>query len=93
MQMDEARQLLVDYLPLVRTRGKAVIIVPQTAGFRSDQTHVLYLGPPQLAELTRPLPLDLVRICSFPFPASVGRVFRHNETVALYRRRDDPAPP
>jgi SAM-dependent methyltransferase len=91
MRMEEARELLVDHLPLVKTRGRAIIIVPQAAGFRSDATHVQYLGPPQLAELTRPLPLDLGRICSFPFPAWAGRVFRHNETVAVYRCRINPA--
>lgn len=91
MRMDEARQLLIDYLPLLRSHGRVIIIVPQTAGFRSDPTHVQCLGPPQLAELIRPLPLDFELSGSFPFPAWAGRVFRHNETVALYRSRGDPA--
>lgn len=90
MGLDEARGLLLDYLPLVKSGGMLIIIVPQAAGFRSDATHVEYLDPARLATLTEPLPIDLERIFSFPFPAWSGRVFRYNETVAVYRLRDDP---
>lgn len=90
MHMDEARTLLLDYLPLVKPGGRLVIIVPQAAGFRSDASHVQYLDPALLATLTDPLPIDLERVFSFPFPAWAGQVFRYNETVAVYRRRGDP---
>jgi hypothetical protein len=91
--MDEARTLLLDHLPLVKPSGRLVIIVPQAAGFRSDASHVQYLDRSRLATLTEPLPIDLERIFSFPFPAWVGRVFRYNETVAVYRVRDSPHVP
>ena len=93
MPMDEARTLLLDHLPLVKPSGRLVIIVPQAAGFRSDASHVQYLDRSRLATLTEPLPIDLERIFSFPFPAWVGRVFRYNETVAVYRVRDSPHVP
>jgi hypothetical protein len=34
-------------------------------------------------------PIDLERVFSFPFPAWAGRVFRYNETVAVYSVRAD----
>ena len=89
MGTDEARRLLLDYLPLVKSGGRLVVIVPQAAGFRSDASHVEYLDPARLAALTDPLPIDLERTFSFPFPAWAGRVFRYNETVAIYRLRAD----
>jgi glycosyltransferase involved in cell wall biosynthesis len=89
MTIVDARRLLLDYLPLVKSGGTLIIIVPQAAGFRSDATHVEYLDPARLAMLTEPLPIDLERIFSSPFPAWVGRVFRYNETVAVYRLRAD----
>ena len=89
MTIDDARRLLLDYLPLVKPRGRLIIIVPQQAGFRSDATHVEYLDAKGLAVLTKPLPVDLERAFSFPFPAWAGRVFRYNETVAVYSVRVD----
>ena len=48
------------------------------------------MDPGRLAELTNSLPVDLERVFSFPFPAWVGRLFRYNETVAVYSVRADP---
>jgi SAM-dependent methyltransferase len=87
MTIDEARRLLLDYLPLVKPHGRLILIVPQQAGFGSDSTHVEYLDPERLAALTDPLPIDLERVFSFPFPAWAGRAFRYNETVAVYSVR------
>jgi SAM-dependent methyltransferase len=87
LALDDARGLLAQYLPLVKARGRVIVIVPQEAGYRSDPTHVTYIDRRTLAGLARVLPLDLVGLRSFPFPPVAGRVFRHNETVALYRLR------
>ena len=92
MSLDDARQLLRGYLPLVRVNGKVILIVPQAAGFRSDSTHETFLDPSRLAALVRPLPLVHVQTYSFPFNSRVGRLFRHNETVALYLFRGADAP-
>jgi glycosyltransferase involved in cell wall biosynthesis len=91
MTIDEARRLLLGYLPLVKPGGRLIVIVPQAAGFKSDASHVQHLDRTGLATLSEPLPIDLERAVSFPFPGWVGRVFRHNETVALYRVRADAA--
>jgi hypothetical protein len=84
MTIDDARRLLLDYLPLVKPGGRVIVIVSQPAGFKSDASHVQYLDPAGLAKLTDPLPIDIKRVFSFPFPAWVGRAFRYNETVAVY---------
>jgi hypothetical protein len=89
MRTDDARRLLSDYLPFVKARGRLIVIVPQAAGFKSDASHVHYLDPAGLAKLTDPLPVDLERVYSFPFPAWAGRWFRYNETVAMYTIRAD----
>jgi glycosyltransferase involved in cell wall biosynthesis len=88
MTVEDDTQMLLQYLPLVKAGGRLIVIVPQEAGFKSDATHVQYFDPARLAELTRTLPIDLDRVYSFPFPAWAGRMFRYNETVAVYSLRD-----
>ena len=73
MRIDEARLLLLDYLPLVKPDGRLIVIVPQQAGFRSDATHVEYLDSDRLAVLADPLPIGLVRVFSVSL-SGVGRM-------------------
>ena len=86
MTSDEASDLLGTYLPYLRPGGRVVIIVPQEAGFRSDATHVTFLGLEDIAGFEAAYGLSRERGYSFPFPRPVGRVFLHNETVALSRK-------
>ena len=82
----QASSLLGDYLPYLRFRGRVVIIVPQEAGFRSDPTHVTFLDLEDLAQIESEHGLVREAGYSFPLPRSIGRVFTHNETVALSRK-------
>ena len=86
MTSGDASDLLGAYLPYLRPGGRVVIIVPQEAGFRSDATHVTFLGLEDIAGLEAAHGLSRERGYSFPFPRPVGRVFLHNETVALSRK-------
>jgi SAM-dependent methyltransferase len=86
MTSDEASSLLGVYLPHLRDGGRVVVIVPQEAGFRSDPTHVTFLDLDDLAHIEAANGLVREAGYSFPFPRSVGRVFTHNETVALSRK-------
>lgn len=86
MSNAEAEGLVGEYLPYLRAGGTVVIIVPQEAGFASDDTHVEFVGDDALAQLQRRYGLDPVSLRSFPFPRPFGRVFRHNETVAVAHR-------
>lgn len=86
LRVPEARNLLDRYLCNVKPGGQVIIIVPQQAGFRTDESHVDFYGPPELASLAECLGLKLDNIYSFPFPEPIGRYFVHNETVMVCRR-------
>lgn len=79
----EAVTLLADHLPFVRPGGRAVLIVPQEAGFRSDPTHVERMDGTALERIARACGLEPLICYSFPLPRVAGRFFRHNETVMV----------
>lgn len=79
----DAVGLLRTYLPYVRPGGRAILICPQRAGYRSDATHVSYLDDRALGAMAEECGLGVVRVQSFPFPRWSGRVFRYNETVVV----------
>ena len=81
----QGRDLLEQYLPYVRPGGTVLVITPQEAGQRSDPTHVRLLDRTALAAELRAIGVFDVRTRSFPFPAVVGRFFRHNENQARGR--------
>lgn len=83
---EAASGLLGAYLPYLRTGGRVVVIVPQEAGFRSDPTHVTFLDLEQVAEIEAEHGLVREAGYSFPLPRFAGKVFTHNETVALSRK-------
>jgi 2-polyprenyl-3-methyl-5-hydroxy-6-metoxy-1,4-benzoquinol methylase len=86
MTFAEAAGLLRGYLPYLRPGGRVVLITPQEAGFRSDPSHVEAFDFAKLAALLAELRLAAERSYSFPLPRPAGRVFLHNEFVALARK-------
>jgi hypothetical protein len=88
MHFDEARALLAGYLSYLRIGGRLVLITPQEAGFRSDPTHVEFFDLAALDRLTTALGLRVKSAYSFPFPRSVGRVFKYNEFVLVGEKPD-----
>jgi SAM-dependent methyltransferase len=86
MTFAEAAGLLRAYLPYLRSEGRVVLITPQQAGFRSDPTHVERFDFAKLAALLAELGLAAERHYSFPLPRLAGRLFPHNECVALARK-------
>lgn len=86
MRREDAEALLAEWLPCVREGGRVVLIAPQEAGFRSDPSHVEFLDLPDLAALLRRGGCEIERAYAFPFPRLVGRLFRHNESIAIGRR-------
>jgi hypothetical protein len=83
MTNSEAGALVSRYIPYLERQGRVIVIVPQEAGYRSDPTHVEPVDRAALTRIAEENGLILERIYSFPFPRPVGRVFPHNETVAL----------
>jgi 2-polyprenyl-3-methyl-5-hydroxy-6-metoxy-1,4-benzoquinol methylase len=86
MPLAEAAELLAYYLPFVRPGGNVVLIAPQEAGFRSDETHVEFMDFDKLAAIFERAGVESERSYSFPFPRFVGRLFVHNEFVAVGRK-------
>ncbi len=79
----DATDLVRSYLRYVRRGGKVIVIVPQEAGYASDETHVNFLDRDDVAALLETCGLRVDRSYSFPFPRVAGRIFRHNETVVV----------
>jgi 2-polyprenyl-3-methyl-5-hydroxy-6-metoxy-1,4-benzoquinol methylase len=88
MPQPDAVDLLSEYAPLVKEDGRLILITPQEAGFKSDPTHVEFLDFARLRSIAASAGFAVqVKENSFPFPRAMGRVFKHNEFVAVYKRR------
>jgi len=83
MPPDEASDLVGEYLPYVTPGGQVIVIVPQEAGYETDDTHVNFLDSTDVTELMHDNGLVEIRDYSFPFPRTFGRAFRYNETVVV----------
>ncbi|WP_353650877.1 class I SAM-dependent methyltransferase [Nakamurella sp. A5-74] len=75
----QAREVMQQYLPLVRPGGRVVFITPQERGYASDPTHLVFTDQRALTELDRDLGLNPLRQYSFPFPRWTGKLFIYNE--------------
>jgi len=87
MDRDDARDLVALYLPYLRPEGAVIVIVPQEAGFATDDTHVNFLDQHDVADILTDLGLNVEKNYSFPFPRAVGKIFRYNESVVTARSR------
>lgn len=83
----EGDRLLSQYLPYLRPGGRVAFITPQELGYRSDSTHVRFVGFEELCQSSQRFGLTVERSYSFPFPRFAGRVFKYNEFVLIARRR------
>ena len=63
--------MLQTYEPLLRPGGRAILISPQEAGFRSDPTHVELMDFTRLSRVSDRLGFRTERAFSFPFPRAV----------------------
>lgn len=83
---NQADTVVATYLPFLRPGGRVILITPQERGWRSDSTHVRWVGALELQQTVRALGLDHVGQFSFPLPRLMGRVFTHNEFVCVARK-------
>ena len=83
MSFQQACQLLSRYLPFVRPSGKVVIITPQERGFGSDPTHIEPFDFESLERLMGGSGVQRLYRASFPLPRVFGRLFTHNEFIAV----------
>ncbi|MFD7261620.1 class I SAM-dependent methyltransferase [Streptomyces sp. NPDC059874] len=80
---ETAAALLEQYLPLVKPGGSVVMITPQEVGYRTDATHVRWVGFEELRSHAGRAGLAVRRAYSFPFPRPMGKVFPYNEFVLV----------
>ena len=80
---ESGESLLRTYLPHVRSGGRIVVITPQEAGQRSDPTHVRFVDAGAARSTLSLIGASDLSVRSFPLPRLVGRVFVHNETIAI----------
>ena len=83
MSLSDASHLVREYLPYIAPGGRVIVIVPQEAGYASDDTHINFLDSSDVTTLMEDCELVEIRDYSFPFPRRLGKVFRYNETVVV----------
>jgi 2-polyprenyl-3-methyl-5-hydroxy-6-metoxy-1,4-benzoquinol methylase len=86
MSAAQASALVREYVDLLRSGGRAVVMTPQEAGFRSDPTHVEYMDFEKVDAVMREADLRVERRYSFPLPRLAGAVFKYNEFVTIARK-------
>jgi 2-polyprenyl-3-methyl-5-hydroxy-6-metoxy-1,4-benzoquinol methylase len=82
---DYAVHLVKEYLAYLKPGGRVVLITPQERGFRSDATHVTFVGFEGQRRIAAAVGLEMVRQYSFPLPRVAGKLFVGNEFVAVTR--------
>jgi 2-polyprenyl-3-methyl-5-hydroxy-6-metoxy-1,4-benzoquinol methylase len=86
MNEEENLLLINSYMKYLKKDGKIVIITPQSAGFKSDYTHIWLAGFNEIKSLCSKLGLIVEKEYSFPFPSFVGHIFKYNENVVVARK-------
>jgi SAM-dependent methyltransferase len=83
LTFQESVDLISNYLPLLKSDGKIIIICPQESGYRSDKTHVTFSGFSEIREICETLNFQVRSEKSFPFPRFMGNFFRFNEFIVM----------
>jgi SAM-dependent methyltransferase len=83
MRRDEVIEVLKMYLGLLKPTAQLIMITPQEAGYRSDETHVEFMDFAKLRGIASELGFTVLKEFSFPFPRFAGHVFRYNEFVSV----------
>jgi 2-polyprenyl-3-methyl-5-hydroxy-6-metoxy-1,4-benzoquinol methylase len=81
MTLSEARSLIFEYLPYVKSGGEVIVICPQERGYASDATHVTFFDKQDIEELLTDLGLIPKKSYSYPLPRKFGKAFIYNEIV------------
>jgi SAM-dependent methyltransferase len=83
MGQGEARELITRYMPLLKPKGKLIIIVPQEAGYKSDSTHVEFMDFAKLQNIITQIGFTILEEYSFPFPRSFAHLLTFNEFISV----------
>ena len=66
-----------------------VTIIVSSSWQSEIHSHVEFVDAAVIAKIEMAYGLEPIRTYSFPVPRSAGRIFRHNETVAISRKRHE----
>lgn len=83
MRHSQVIELLNRYMHVLKPAGKLIMIAPQEAGYRSDESHVEFMDFFKLRTINDRLGFRTVSEYSFPFPRRFGRFFPYNEFVVV----------
>ncbi|HMQ08627.1 MAG TPA: class I SAM-dependent methyltransferase [Saprospiraceae bacterium] len=83
MEESQVVNLLTEHLPLLKSKGRVIMITPQEKGFRSDPTHIQYIYFIVLDRILQYLNLETEKQYSFPFPLVLGKIFTYNEFIMI----------
>jgi 2-polyprenyl-3-methyl-5-hydroxy-6-metoxy-1,4-benzoquinol methylase len=79
----DANELIGRYLRYLKPGGRVVLITPQEAGYKTDETHIRFVDFSDLRSHSTAACLLHQRSFSFPFPRPVGKIFPYNEFVVI----------
>jgi 2-polyprenyl-3-methyl-5-hydroxy-6-metoxy-1,4-benzoquinol methylase len=74
------------YAYLIKKNGKIIIITPQEAGFRSDDTHVEFMDFLKVDSILTKAGFKVAKQYSFPFPRVIGKIFKYNEFITVAQK-------
>lgn len=86
LTLEDSRKLLESNLCYLAPLGRVVSLTPQERGYASDDTHVTFMGTPEVARLMSAAGLEIVSVESFPLPRTFGPRWIYNETIVVGRR-------
>lgn len=86
MSQIEFQQLLDSMLTLLKPNGRVLIICPQEAGYKTDNTHIEFMDFSKVASVFKNLKLNTEKQYSFPFVRPFGNFFPYNEFISVGRK-------
>lgn len=87
MSSEDFLSLIEEYHPYLREGGNFIVITPQEAGYKSDPTHVTFVNHETVAAALQKFGYHISKSYSFPFPRSIGKIFRYNEFVTIGKKK------
>jgi SAM-dependent methyltransferase len=90
MTEEQGVKLLEEYIHFLKPTGRLIVITPQEAGYRSDDTHVEFIDFAKIRNIAGKLNLSVTREYSFPFPRLAGNIFTYNEFVSISTKANNP---
>jgi len=83
MRPPETMALIREHLGYLKPGGRVVLITPQEAGYRSDETHVEFVDFQVASKILDECGLKVSKQQSFPLPRWCGKLFKYNEFISI----------